>query len=163
MKKLIAALFAAGMFAAVLGAAETQVYNANFKKDSVAWSPKKEVIKVQKNTALIVDVIGHAQSIQIGTQVPAGLEAGNYRMDCTITLSQAAKTRVYIIRNVPKWDWIAGTTVDFKAGAAAKISIPFTLKTKADYPIRVAAMELAHIPANTKVTVSSVKIFKITK
>lgn len=31
MKKLIAALFAAGMFAAVLGAAETQVYNANFK------------------------------------------------------------------------------------------------------------------------------------
>ena len=76
MKKLIAALFAAGMFAAVLSAAETQVYNANFKKDSVAWSPKKEVIKVQKNTALIVDVIGHAQSIQIGTQVPAGLEAG---------------------------------------------------------------------------------------
>ena len=106
MKKLIAALFAAGMFAAVLGAAETQVYNANFKKDSVAWSPKKEVIKVQKNTALIVDVIGHAQSIQIGTQVPAGLEAGNYRMDCMITLSQAAKTRVYIIRNVPKWDWM---------------------------------------------------------
>ena len=163
MKKLIAALFAAGMFAAVLGAAETQVYNANFKKDSVAWSPKAEAIKVQKNTALIVDVIGRAQSIQIGSQVPAGLEAGNYRMDCTITLSQAAKTRVYIIRNVPKWDWIAGTTVDFKAGTAAKISIPFTLKTKADYPIRVAAMELAHIPANTKVTVSSVKIFQITK
>ena len=99
MKKLIAAFFAVGMFAAVLGAAETQVYNANFKKDSVAWSPKKEVIKVQKNTALIVDVIGHAQSIQIGTQVPAGLEAGNYRMDCTITLSQAAKTRVYISKS----------------------------------------------------------------
>lgn len=165
MKKLIAALFAAGLFIAALGATETetQVYHADFKKDSVAWSKKTEAIKVQKGAALIVDVVGHSQSIQIGTRVPAGLEAGNYRMECTITLNQAAKTRVYMIRNVPEWNWIAGTTVDFKAGTAAKVSIPFTLKEKTNYPIRAAAMELAHLPANTKVTISSVKIFKIAK
>ncbi len=163
MKKLIAALFVAGMFAATLGAAETQVYNANFKTQSVAWSKTAQAMKVEKANALTVDVVGQSKSIQIGTNVPAGLEAGDYRMDCTITLSQAAKTRVYLIRNAPKWDWIAGKTVDFKANAATRVSVPFTLKAKADYPIRAAAMEIAHLPAGTKVTVSDVKIFKIDK
>ncbi len=161
MKALIAALFAAGMFAA-LSAAETQVYTANFKTQSVAWSKKAEAMKMTKGENLAVEVVGQSQSIQIGTNVPAGLEAGNYRMDCTITLSQAAKTRVYLIRNAPKWNWIAGTTIDFKAGAATKVSIPFTLKEKADYPIRAASMEISHLPAGTKVTISDVKIFRIT-
>lgn len=108
MKKTIAAFFAIGMMTAALSAAETQVYNANFKTQSVAWSKKADAMKVTRDAALVVDVVGQSQSIQIGTNVPAGLEAGNYRLDCTITLSQAAKTRVYLIRNAPKWNWIAG-------------------------------------------------------
>lgn len=40
MKKTIAAFFAIGMMTAALSAAETQVYNANFKTQSVAWSKK---------------------------------------------------------------------------------------------------------------------------
>ena len=162
MKKTIAAFFAIGMMTAALSAAETQVYNANFKTQSVAWSKKADAMKVTRDAALVVDVVGQSQSIQIGTNVPAGLEAGNYRLDCTITLSQAAKTRVYLIRNAPKWNWIAGKTVDFKAGTATNVSIPFTLKEKADYPIRAAGMEIAHLPAGPKVAISNVKIFRIT-
>lgn len=162
MKKTIAAFFAIGMMTAALSAAETQVYNANLKTQSFAWSQKAEAMKVTRGNTFSVEVAGKSSSIQIGSVVPAGLEAGNYRLDCTITLSQAAKTRVYLIRNAPKWNWIAGKTVDFKAGTATNVSIPFTLKEKADYPIRAAGMEIAHLPAGTKVTISNVKIFRIT-
>ena len=93
MKKTIAAFFAIGMMTAALSAAETQVYNANFKTQSVAWSKKADAMKVTRDAALVVDVVGQSQSIQIGTNVPAGLEAGNYRLDCTITLSQAGENK----------------------------------------------------------------------
>ena len=63
MKALIAALFAAGMFAA-LSAAETQVYTANFKTQSVAWSKKAEAMKMTKGENLAVEVVG--QSVDDG-------------------------------------------------------------------------------------------------
>ena len=53
MKKTIAAFFAIGMMTAALSAAETQVYNANFKTQSVAWSKKADAMKVTRDAALV--------------------------------------------------------------------------------------------------------------
>lgn len=170
MKKL-AMLCTVGMLCAVLGAAETQVYNANFKTQSVAWSQYAKTYKVEKNNALVTEIVAAAPegakvvptSTQIGVNVPKGMEAGSYRMDCTITVSRDFKENVSIIRNSPPWTRLGNRMVDFKAGAATKISVPFTLKATADYPLRAAALAIGQLPVGSKITISDVKIFKITK
>ena len=170
MKKL-ATILAAGMMCAVLGAAETQVYKTDFKTQAFAWSQYAKTCKVTKNNSLVTEIVSAAPagakvlptSTQIGVNVPKGLAAGDYRMDCTIAITRDCRENVAVIRNTPPWTSLGSRSVEFKNGVPAKVSIPFQLKAAADYPLRAASMAIGTFPVGTKVTVSDVKIVKITK
>ena len=163
-------LFTLGMVCVMLGAAETEVYKTDFKKESFAWSQYAGMHKTERSNALVTEVAPAPAgskviptSIQIGVRVPKGLSAGEYRMDCTITISMNCRETVSVIRNTPPWTVFGKKTVDFKSGIPAKISIPFTLKSNTDYPIRGASMAIGKFPVGTKVTISEAKIVKITR
>lgn len=170
MKKL-ATVLVLGFVCAVLGAVETEVFKTDFKKQSFAWSQYAGTYKAEKNNALVTEIVAAAPagskesptSIQIGVNVPKGFAAGEYRMDLVITISMNCRETVSVIRNSPPWTTLGKKTVDFKSGTPAKISIPFTLKTKAEYPIRGASMAIGKFPVGTKVTISDARIVKITK
>ena len=169
MKKLVM-LFMIGTVCSILGAAETEVYKTDFKKESFAWAQYPGMHKTERNNVLVTEVAAAPAgakvaptSIQIGVNVPKGFAAGEYRMDCTITISMNCRETVSVIRNSPPWTVFGRQTVDFKSGVPAKISIPFTLKSNADYQIRGASMAIGKFPVGTKVTIRDARIVKITR
>ena len=169
MKKVVM-LYVIGMLCSILGAAETQVFNADFKKQSFDWAQFHNT-KVRKGSAFTTEIIAPApagkkvgeNSIQIGVFTPNGWTAGSYRMEASIAVNRDAQLPVSLIMHVPPYTKLGFKTVDFKENVTQKVSIPFEIKKAGDYPIRTCSMYLGKLPVGTKVTIGSVKIFQITK